>query len=61
MPTFRFEWTEEYFYRTYIVATDEQDAIDKWSAGKYQDYGRLEPYDIYLQESVVIDKIEDEE
>lgn len=61
MPTFRVEWTEENWFRTYIVADNKQDAIDKWSAGNYDDYGTLDPYDTYIQEGVDVDQITDEE
>lgn len=61
MPTFRVEWTVENWFRTYIVAETEQDAIDKFASGNYDDYGTLDPYDTYLQEGVDIEMIEEEE
>lgn len=61
MPTYRVEWTVENWYRTYIVAESQQDAIDRWSSGEYDDYGTLDPYDIYVQDGVDITKIEEEE
>ena len=61
MPTYRVEWTEESWFRTYIVAESQQDAIDKFASGNYDDYGKLEPYDIYTQEGIDITKIEEEE
>jgi hypothetical protein len=61
MPTFRVEWTVENWFRTYIVAESQQEAIDKWSSGNYDDYSTLDPYDIYVQDGVDVEMIEEEE
>jgi hypothetical protein len=61
MPTFRVEWTEEYWFRTYIVATDKQEAIDKWASGNYDDYGKLDHYGMEIQDGVDIEMIEEQE
>lgn len=61
MPTYRVEWTEEYWFRTYIVAESQQEAIDKWSSGNYDDYGKLEHYDFYIQDGVDVELVEEED
>lgn len=59
MPKYEFEWTEELFYRTTIEAKDKQEAIDKWSAGEYNDSAKLEPYDYATQDSIDIYELEE--
>lgn len=59
MPTFRVEWTEEYWFRATIEADTKQDAIDLWSSGKYPEYHNLEHYGSEIQDGIQITELED--
>lgn len=59
MPKFEFEWTEELFYRTTIEAETKDEAIDKWSAGEYDNANELKAYDYATQDSIEIYELED--
>lgn len=58
MPKYEIEWTEEYWFRVKIEANTEQEAMDKWSNGDYNQ--ELDPYGVDIQDGVDIRLIEEE-
>lgn len=59
MAKYEIEWTQELWFRITVEAENEQEAIDKWSAGDYDGYDTLEHYGMDIQDGVDITKLED--
>lgn len=59
MAKYEIKWTEEYWFKATFEADTEQEAIDKWSAGDYNQ--ELDPYGVEIQDGVDITKIEEED
>lgn len=53
MAKYRISWTEEFWYRMDVEASNEDEVLDKFHAGDY-DFDLAKNTNVELQDSIVI-------